>query len=299
MVISAANTWGISGSGFLEIYGGLCALWALALWAWRKDLIAPEGAMAPKRNLGTYELAVLNGGPELAVMAAAARLRAAHVLEPGKERHTLQIKASPSRGADRLEREVFEAVVRQPGIAIKQLRREIGAGPEATAVTRRLVEEGLLLDTWSFRWVKTMWIWVLPLLGLGIARIIAGLHNHKPVGYLFGLICVAVVIGAWLVMGRQRTTQTGAAELRGERVRARNWRAAPAKASPSRVVALFGGSALWAIDPAFASACSAPRERAAGWVGTYAGMGTYGGCGGGGGGCGGGGGGGGGSGCGG
>jgi uncharacterized protein (TIGR04222 family) len=281
MVISAANTWGISGSGFLWIYGGLCALSTLGLWAWRRDLLAPQGAAPSHRPPGTYELAILNRGPELAVTAAAARLRDAHVLEPGQRRHTLQVSGKPSRGADRLEREVFEAVVRRPGITIRRLRRDVSAGPAATALTRRVVDDGLLLNHWSSRWVNTMWVWVLPLLGLGIARLVAGLGNHKPIGYLFGLLCFVVLLGAWLVMGRQRTTKAGAERLDSARRRERGWRDAPAKASSSRVVALFGGSALWAIDPAFASACSAPRERAAGWVGTYTGMGGSG-CGGGG-----------------
>jgi uncharacterized protein (TIGR04222 family) len=290
MVISAANTWGISGPGFLWIYGSLGVVWALALWAWRRHLLSPARAAPPTRKLETYELAILNGGPELAVMAAAAKLRAAHVLEPGDQRHTLQVKGRPKRGADRLEYEVFAAVLRQPGIAIRQLRREISAGPEVMALRRRLVEERLLLDARSTRLLRTLWIWVLPLLGLGIARIDAGVNNHKPTGDLLALVFVVLAYAGWLGISRQRGTTAGAAELSDERRHAQNWRAAPARASSSRVVALFGGSALWAIDPAFASACSAPRERAAGWVGTYTGMG-YGGFGGGGG-CGGGGGGG-------
>jgi hypothetical protein len=115
MVALAANTWGISGPHFLLLYGAVCAVWAGGLWLLRRHLLGPSGTVE-RQEPDVYELAVLNDGPELAITAAAARLSAAGVIEPDDQRHTLRVSGSLPADANPLEREVFEAVYRLPGI---------------------------------------------------------------------------------------------------------------------------------------------------------------------------------------
>jgi uncharacterized protein (TIGR04222 family) len=285
VVVTASDTWGISGISFLWIYGLLGVGCIGLVWLGRRRLLeAPRRSHPQSAGLGPYELAVLNGGPTLAVTAAASRLRSAAALEPGEWRHTLQVSGSLSANADPLEREVFEAVHREPGIAIRQLRAAVVAGPAAAALTRRLTAEGLLLDPRRARLLRWIWLSLLPLLGFGIARLVAGTENNKPIGYLAVMLCWLLIAIGLFATRHPRATNDGVAALEAQRSTRATWRLAPADIPSSLAVALFGGAALWLIDPAFAAAWSVPRERAAAYISNYAGGYGYGGCGGGGGG---------------
>lgn len=282
----AANTWGISGSDFLVVYGALVVAWGLALWLYRRYLL--RGTDTGGDELSEYELAALNGGAELAVTAAAARLRSFGVLEPGYRPRTLRVSGRLAPRADPLEREVFDAVSREPDIPIRELRRSAARGPAASGIVDGLIGDGLMLAPRAVRQLRWLWVWGTPVLALGVARLIAGSHNHKPIGYLAVMVTWVVVAIGWLAVRRDRATSAGQAELEEQREEERHWRSTPSEIAPSLAVALFGGGALWVIDPAFAAALSVPREKAAGLLGTYAGYGAgCGGGGGGGGGCGG------------
>ena len=58
--VVGANTWGISGSHFLLLYGSLSVAWGLVLWLLRRYLL--RGTDAGGDDLSEYEPATLNGG---------------------------------------------------------------------------------------------------------------------------------------------------------------------------------------------------------------------------------------------
>src|SRR6202012_4938228 len=89
MLHFASDTWGIKGQTFLLLYGGLCVVWGAVLLGWRSQVLGQgrKSTFPP----GDYEPPLLSGGPERAVTAAAARLRAEEALEPGDGRHTLRV----------------------------------------------------------------------------------------------------------------------------------------------------------------------------------------------------------------
>jgi uncharacterized membrane protein YgcG len=129
-------------------------------------------------------------------------------------------------------------------------------------------------------------LWFLPLLGLGVARVVAGRANGRPVGFLVALLVVTVVVAAVLVVRVPNATELGRRTL--QRLRAEQPRPA-AGASPAKLTlgtALFGAAVLWAADTDTALLLRVPREH--GVFGDVGG-GSFGGDGGGGGGCGGGG----------
>ena len=64
--MSESYTWGLSGTSFLVGYAFLCAAAAVAIWLRRKSLLE-AGATDTGQALDVYELAILNGGPKLAV----------------------------------------------------------------------------------------------------------------------------------------------------------------------------------------------------------------------------------------
>ena len=85
--------------------------------------------MPPADPLDPYEIAVLNGGPQLAITIAAAELhRRAELVRSGRQ-ILANRRPEPVRGnGGDLEQEVFEAVERNPGTSPHQLR---GGSPAA------------------------------------------------------------------------------------------------------------------------------------------------------------------------
>jgi uncharacterized protein (TIGR04222 family) len=290
MLQIAADTWGIKGQSFLVLYGGLCVVCGAVLMAWRSAILGK--ARRVREHPTEYELAMLNGGPELAVTAAAAKLSGEAVLEPGDGRHTLRVALSADDRADPLERELLDTAARAPDTPFRDVRAAVARGPAAQAMATRLVKRGLMLSPAQRAQLNRLWLWALPVFGLGAARLIAGVNNHKPVGDL--TVILLVVAGSLFMLraGGRWTTRAGDKILDSRRVSQRGWMAKPEQITPALAVALFGGGALWALDPTFAAATAMPRGAIAGWAsgsgGTYfggGGGGFGGGCGGGGGGC--------------
>jgi uncharacterized protein (TIGR04222 family) len=302
---SIATTWGISGPLFLWLYGGLCAAAAAAIWITMKRATgkAPR-SQDPTPDLGAVKVAMLNGGPQLAITTAATRLMQEDVLRPGDEERTLVVSDGTLRhDADPLERAVLDAVRETPDITTAELRRELMDSEAIGWLERELTDVGLLIDREAARRLRRLWLWGAALALLGLVRIYAGVQNDKPVGYL--AIAVAAVAAAtiWLARRRHHATERGRAIVRAHRASHDALRRTPRADESVLAVALFGGAALWLAEPGFASALDVPREEingatAGGWGGSYAGGGG-GGCasggasscggGGGGGGCGGGG----------
>jgi hypothetical protein len=131
-----------------------------------------------------------------------------------------------------------------------------------------------------------LWVTVLPLIGLGIARLGAGIENHKPVGFLTVLIVLLGFLAAHMWGYHHQPTRAGEQVLAARREREGNWKAAAVEVPPSLAVALFGASVLWTLEPGIASGWAPPATSSGGGFFTPGGGGG-GGCGGGGGGCGG------------
>ena len=144
MLRIAADTWGIKGQTFLLLYGGLCVVWGGSLLAWRSQVLGP--GRKSTYHPADYQLAMLSGGPELAVTAAAARLRADEALEPGERPHTLRVNPDAPAREDALEREVLAAAARSSDATFRRLRAEVARGPAIRAMASRLAKHGLLLS---------------------------------------------------------------------------------------------------------------------------------------------------------
>src|SRR4051795_2310900 len=106
-----ATTWGITGPEFLWFYGALCAVAAAAAAFVRRRALGPSaGSKDPTPDLGVYKVAMLNGGPQLAITTAATKLHRDGVLCEGDEPRTHVVEAALAGQADPLERAVYEAV---------------------------------------------------------------------------------------------------------------------------------------------------------------------------------------------
>lgn len=296
---AAEATWGVPGPTFLIIY--LVAAVAVAVLATLHRRALSAGSATPRTgDLSPQQAAYLNGGERLAVYTALGGLRAAGAIGTADDKTLVQMSAMPA-GATPLDAAVYNA-------AGKRIRAAALPGDPWVAEAVGRLREGLeaagLATTAAQRRTVRLWgIAGLGLLAVGVLRLIAGLANDRPVGFLALALTAVGALSLFLLIRLRRETRTGRAAL--EDLRSRHAYLAPDN-SPSYAtygvsgaamgVALYGTPTLFAMDPAFAAQADIQRVAAGssgsgGSVGyTPSGGGSCGGgssCGGGGGGCGG------------
>jgi uncharacterized protein (TIGR04222 family) len=292
-------TWGIPGPAFLVLYFAAIAA-VLILSAIHRRVLFSGNRNAPVDRLGPQQVAYLNGGDQLAVYASLGGLRGAGAITggPGK---TLQQSGPMPAGTTPLDSAVYNA-------AGRRIRARDLTGDQWVVAAVRQLREGLeaqgLAVTPAKLKAARAWALVGALVVLaGVGRLVDGLQNDKPVGFLVVAIVVAVVLTIMLLTRRRRATHAADKGLRA--LRQQHAYLAPHQ-SPSYAtygatgaamgVALWGTATLYTMDPAFAADAEVQRINASSGSGSGGDSGSSsscssGGssCGGGGGGCGGGG----------
>jgi uncharacterized protein (TIGR04222 family) len=263
----ATGVWGIGDASFAYAYGTLCGLSVAALSLRRRRLLtAGDGDGPDGDEIDAYGLAILTGGPRLAITIAAAQLhrREALVLGAGASAIVAGRRPLASAGASGLEHAVYDAVQRNPGLGprgLRGLRAELEASAPMRLISSSLVRRGLLLDDALRARIGLLWLWTLPVLALGVARVLSTGGREAAGTYL--VLVAAVFACATLRFATQRPRTTARGRRLAERQRA-------ARGPKSRVplpdevpwtVALYGPGALWVADPAIAAAWSVPRDR--------------------------------------
>lgn len=264
MTNATTATWGLTGAEFLWLYGGMLALLSMTTAVLLRRAVGPRGRAGDPRDLDLYELALINGGQQLAITAAATTLHREGVLAAGSSDGTHVVDGELDSAAQRLERELFEVVRRNPQISTELLRAELTDGDTLTATSAELMDEGLLADAGRLAWLRALWIPGALLLALGLLRLLTGATNGAPIAYL--LVMIAAVF--WLIavaLRRRAATRRGRALVAGRRESRRPLRETPPASESALAVALFGGAALWVADPAIAASLRVPREDAALW----------------------------------
>ncbi len=271
------DTWGIRSGTFVVIYVGLLALTGVIVFVirWRirgsSDRFGLVGLGMPE--IDPYEAAMLKGGEKLVLTTAACRLSEAGSLSPADGANVLAIAGELSAQSAPVERWVYSVVEgRVPGAG--SVLDADAADPVLSPIRARLWALGLLLERRQARLVRLQLVWFLPVAGLGVARLIAGAQNHRPVGYLV----VLMLLGAFAAY---QLTEPPLTTLAGRRVLTRleadhgTFGAYGFAAD----VALSGFGALWAADATLAAALGLKQGGGGVWGGGGCGGG---GCGGGG-----------------
>lgn len=240
-------------------------------------------------GLSPYEAAYLIGGADRLAQAGVASLyRRGCVKTAGKGR--LKVSNSPSPEGEQVERDLYSAV--RAGGGVRDLRA--AAGFTSSRYRKKLVGDGLLLS--RSRRVYTQLVGAVPflLLGLlGVSKILVGVTRGKPVGFLFGLCIVLVIV---MVISLKGVRRTALGELVRKRLRKQHERTTrgrdnnPAEAAhlAAWTCAVFGTGVLVGEMPELKSIFSSGTGGGGGWIDSGGGSdGGDGGCGGGCGGCGG------------
>jgi uncharacterized protein (TIGR04222 family) len=271
------ETWGISGGAFLAIYGAVLTLTGLMVFAaCRRIRGESHGSAVPGASaaeLSPYEVAMLKGGESLVLTVVACRLKEAGSLAPSEDGAGLVIAGPLPAQPDEIEMWAYARVQRLPGNAGAVLD-EKDAAHVLGRLRDRLCGLGLMLEHGQRSSLRRRVWWFAPAAALGVARLIAGLHNHRPVGWLV-LLLAAGAYGAYVLTTPPLTTLAGRRALG----RVRKDSSLLGAYGFAGDVALSGVGALWAADATLAAALG--LKRPGGWAGGGGGCGG-GGCGGGG-----------------
>ena len=273
------DTWGISGTTFLVIYGVVLVGVGAVVFAIRRRLSRPsEGAGLDTwrcAELGPYEVAMLTGGESLLSAVAACKLKEDGHLTLGGAGELTVAAGIPHR-ADPVESWVYDAVRGDP----KRARKRLGGGPPEGVIApiqQHLWALGLLLEPRQRRLIRTQLLWFVPVLGIGIARLIAGMNNHRPIGFLF-LLLLAGAYGAYVLTKPPIATRAGRDVLTA----LKHDPSALGSCGYAADVALSGVKALWMADAALAASLGLKRATGGSFYGGggCGGGGCGGGCGG-------------------
>ena len=185
----------------------IAALFAgLVLRAWGK--LTSAGEPPP---LDWQAVALLAGGPQRLTAACVARLadRGAVAVSPAgthlEPRGPLPADATPA------ERAVWAALPISRTYAVGLSRLTAAVGESSAEVRETLDAAGLTLTDAASR--RVGWLSLLPLglvvLLFGLPRLITGLANGKPVGYLVGALLVGLLLAVLLRASRPYRTRAG------------------------------------------------------------------------------------------
>ncbi len=272
---AAGDTWGIPGPTFLLLFiGALIAVTVLSAVHRRVLFAGHSGADAGR--LGPQQVAYLSGRDKLAVYASIGGLRASGAIGSGPGRTLVQTGPLPA-GVTPLDAAIHNAAGRQVRA------RDVGTDQWVVSAIGRLrdgLEDAGLTVTAAQRRTARIWALVAGLVFLvGLARLIDGVQNDRPVGFLIPLLFLAVLLTI-VTLVRANAVQTYAARRALKDLRRRNQHLTPSL-SPSYAtygaagaamgVALFGAASLSALAPAFAAEADTQRFGAGGTSGGYGG----------------------------
>jgi uncharacterized protein (TIGR04222 family) len=255
--------------GSTQLYAVLCVAVVGAMWLRRRSLLGAGDDAPLPHDLDAYEVAVLNGGPQLAITIAAAELhRRASLVRSGRQ---IVARRPPGTGAGNgsdLEHEVFEAVQRNPGTSPRQLRRRLAGSPAIARIESDLTDAGLLLRAAQRTEIRWLWLWAVAPLALGAQGVVAAMNAGESVTEPGALLVGLALATLWVTGGRARPTTRGIELLERERGGRSTPAHVPDQADVPMAVAVYGAGALWLANPAIASAWSAGRDGSSRWSGT-------------------------------
>jgi uncharacterized protein (TIGR04222 family) len=289
LISAPGDTWGISGPNFLAVYLGAAVVFFVVALLFRLG-VTRSGPDHVVRQPGRGEIAYLSGGASQAMYSSLAGLRAVGAVALAGQGALTRSGPAPD-GMTRLDEAVYDAAGR--GVRVAHLTADPRVRSALDEVALMVDRAGWKVDDAARARARMGGFLLLALAAFGVVRTMAGAANNHPVGILI-IATIATAIAGFIFLRVPRLTS--AARIALTQSQQANRHLAPSQ-SPSWAtyglngaalgVALYGTSALWAADPAFAQNAGIIKQSTnpAGYAGTSGTDGGAGGsCGGGGGG---------------
>ncbi|HEX4361302.1 MAG TPA: TIGR04222 domain-containing membrane protein [Pseudonocardia sp.] len=206
-----------------------------------------------------YLIALLNGGPKLAVLAGQSALRAHGLLGEGPRVPEAAARAIPAaRPKWPLELAILSAT--DLPVPYSRLQSDPAVVGALRALLDELVQHRLLVSEQRRDRLRLWGLALFGLFALGVWRLVDGIGNGHPVGFLVPpMLLAGAGTALWYLRLPRRTPSGDAALARLRREYAYlvpsmcpGW-AASGPAAAALGVAVFGVAAIWAADPAFAA----------------------------------------------
>src|SRR5688500_17790360 len=184
------DTWGIPGPAFLVLYFAVLVA-VLIISAIHRRILFAGDRHAQVGQLGPQQVAYLNGGERLAVYAALGGLRGAGAIAGGPGKTLYQSGPMPA-GVTPLDNAIYNA-------AGRRIRaRDVNSDQWVLAAVRQLREgleaQGLAVTPERLRAARLGWGLVGAIVVLlGVGRLVDGVQNDKPVGFLLIAVVLAVI----------------------------------------------------------------------------------------------------------
>ncbi|WP_161934796.1 TIGR04222 domain-containing membrane protein [Frankia sp. R43] len=262
VVVLAAqgDTWGISGPAFLSIYGwALVGVAGLVFLMRQRMLSRADGSPVHSSSQLHGDYAYLTGGLERAVNVAVVSLCEQGYLCPAEPHGWLQVARRPAPGVvGPVEQMVLDGVGAMDAARPSQLVSRLARDPRVVAAHGHLAGSGFVASPQQVRTIRALNSFFLPLLGIGLIRLVFGVSRHRPVGFLVGelVVTVLLVIVATLPWRGPLLTSAGHRVVRQARADFGGLRSGGLQGERALAVSLFGLAALWTAD-----------RNLAGWLG--------------------------------
>lgn len=186
--------WGLDGPEFLVLYAvALAAVCCLVVFL-RGVARGREFRSDDHVQLGTYERAYLNGGADRVADTALAGLLEAAAVRTSR-RHDLAV-VKPGKARDEHQQLVLDRIQRSDR-TVAHVRRSVRQRGQCAALLRSLRERGLLAPPLLSGIVLGARLLIPLLAAVGLARLITGVEQGYPVGFL--LLELVATWGAWAV----------------------------------------------------------------------------------------------------
>jgi uncharacterized protein (TIGR04222 family) len=254
----SSEPWGLSGPQFLGLYvAGLVTCAVFAFYAYRLARRTPEQSHPSfERDLDLYEGAYLAGGPGRVTRTAAFSLLAADRIRGSRSGIMTTVVADGAMASrpDGVAQVVFDTLAQREPTHLHPVLSAAARHPIVDSIGERLRDEGLVPGKDRGLVQRSALLPIVALFILGVARLVEGVSNDRPVLFLLLLLMATVGLGV-AVAGcpPPRRTARGDAKMR-ELSRA---------SYPIRGLAL--GSVL-AIDVALLGAGAIDDRAVSGWL---------------------------------
>ncbi|HEX2314402.1 MAG TPA: TIGR04222 domain-containing membrane protein [Thermomonospora sp.] len=262
----SGDTWGISGPAFLTGYVVVAVLFFVGALVARRRITAGGDA---GQDLHPYEVAYLVGGRFRTIATALAGLRADGAVTAPRP-NELVAGPEPTTMRSPLDLAIHREVQRD-AITVRSLSGRSAVWAEVDAIRLGLEKRGLLPGPAQRAQVRLAALPMALLLVAGFVRLLAGLQNDRPVGFLVVALIIVAVATAFLLMVVPDGVRAGDRAVELSRTRHRHldpsmspaWTTYGAEVA-ALGVALYGVPALAGVDPEFADAVELHKHLADG-----------------------------------